>query len=88
MEQRRSSETRAPRLSETLGGRRTAMRMMHRKSTGMTAVYEQDPTAQDAGARTLVFESVVAGTTRVAQFPENWSRLSDDELAALRRAAS
>lgn len=87
MEHRNSKEVRAPRLSQTLGARRTAMRMMNRKSTGVTAVYEQDPISVEAGSRTLVFESV-AGCTRVQQFPPDWQRLSDDELAALRRAAS
>jgi hypothetical protein len=87
MEHRNSQEIRAPRPSQTLGARRTAMRMMNRKSTGVTAVYEQDPMAQDAGIRTLVFESI-AGCTRVTKYPADWGRLSDDELAALRRAAS
>lgn len=87
MEHRNSQELRAHRPSQTLGARRTAMRMMNRRSTGVTAVYEQDPTAQDAGARTLIFESV-SGATRVTKFPQDWQRLSDDELSALRRAAS
>lgn len=88
MENRKSGETRAPRPSQTLGGRRTQMRMMNRRSTGIMAVYEPDPTAQEGGARVLIFESALAGTTKVTQFPENWGRMSDEELAALRRAAS
>lgn len=87
MEHRKSSEIRAPKLSETVGGRRTAMRLMRRQSTGVTAVYEPDPVAAGNGTRVLIFESAVAGTTRVTQFPQDWSRLSDDELVALRRAA-
>ena len=60
------------------------MRVMHRKSCGIMAVYEQDPVATEAGKRTLVFESP-ASCTRVANFPEEWQRLSDDELATIRR---
>ena len=86
MDHRNSQEIRTPRPSQTLGARRTAMRMMNRKSTGVTAVYEQDPTAQDAGTRTLIFEWM-AGKAQVTQFPADWHKLSDDELAALRRAA-
>ena len=61
------------------------MRMMHRKSQGIVAVYEQDPTAAEAGTRNLVFESVTS-CTRVENFPSEWQRLSDDDLAAIRKA--
>lgn len=71
----------------TLGTRRTAMRVMQRKSVGIVAVYEQDPTVASAGTRTLVFETPQS-CVRLAQFPEEWQRLSDDELAAIRRANS
>ena len=37
-------------LRQTTGARRTAMRIMQRKSTGITAVYEQDPLATQAGS--------------------------------------
>ena len=85
MEQRNSKEMTAPSARQTLGSRRTAMRVMHRKSMGIVAVYEQDPPAASAGSRTLVFESPTS-CTRVSDFPSEWQRLSDDELAAIRRA--
>ena len=99
MEKRRSLEVTAPtgnpaqnapapraRPSQMTGSRRTAMRIMTRKSVGVVAVYEQDPTVENSGTRALVFESG-KGTTRVEQFPADWQRLSEEELAALRRAA-
>lgn len=85
MEQRNSREIVAPNPRQTLGTRRTAMRMMHRKSQGLVAVYEQDPTAAEAGTRKLVFESLTS-CTRIENFPSEWHRLSDEELAAIRRA--
>lgn len=85
MEHRKSREIAAPSARPTLGTRRTAMRVMHRKSQGIVAVYEQDPTANEAGTRTLVFESATS-CARVVNFPAEWHRLSDDELVALRRA--
>lgn len=76
---------RAPSARQTLGARRTKMRVLHRKSQGIVAVYEQDPIAVDAGApRTLVFETP-ASCTRITQFPPEWQRLSDDELVAIQR---
>jgi len=88
MEQRKSQEIPAQRPTRpTTGVRRTAMRVMQRKSVGIMAVYEQDPVAAQAGTRTLVFESASV-CTRLSQFPEQWQLLSDDELAALRRSAS
>ena len=85
MEQRNSREIVAPRPSQTTGTRRTAMRVMQRKSQGIVAVYEQDPTVAQSGTRTLVFESSAA-CTRIADFPAQWQLLSDDELSAMRRA--
>lgn len=85
MESRNSREMIAPRPRETMGSRRTAMRVMHRKSQGIVAVYEQDPTASNAGTRTLVFESA-SQCTRVTNFPPEWHRLSEDDLVALKRA--
>lgn len=84
---RPSQELRAPSARSTLGARRTKMRVLHRRSQGIVAVYEQDPTADEAGSRTLVFESP-AKCVRVSQFPAEWQRLSDDELVAIQRAAS
>jgi len=69
-----------------LGTRRTAMRVMQRKSVGMVAVYEQDPVAPRAGTRTLVFETL-KGKVQTSDFPADWQRLSDDELAKIRKAA-
>ena len=63
------------------------MRVMHRKSVGVMAVYEQDPIAADAGMRMLVFESPSL-CTRVVNFPAEWQRLSDEELVAIRRASA
>jgi hypothetical protein len=85
---RPSQEMRAPALSgtrNTLGARRTKMRVLHRRSQGIVAVYEQDPTVDDTTPK-LVFESP-AKCTRVTQYPAEWQRLSDDELVALQRAA-
>lgn len=84
---RPSQELRAPSARSTLGARRTKMRVLHRKSQGIVAVYEQDPTADEVGARTLVFESP-AKCVRLSQFPAEWQRLSDDELVAIQRAAA
>lgn len=82
--QRNSREITAPSPRTTAGFRRTAMRVMQRKSQGIVAVYEQDPTVADAGKRSLVFETPKA-CTRVTHFPESWQRLSDDELIALQK---
>ena len=67
---------------QTLGARRLKMRVMHRKSVGIVAVYEQDPPQSD-GKRALVFESSNV-CTRVDQYPDEWQRLSDEELTAIR----
>ena len=74
-----------PKARSTVGLRRTAMRVMQRKSQGIVAVYEQDPVVENAGTRTLVFESP-SSCTRLANFPKDWQLLSDDELSALRRS--
>ena len=86
MEHRNSREVAAP-GRKTLGTRRTAMRVMHRKSVGVMAVYEQDPIAAESGTRMLVFESPSL-CTRVVNFPAEWQRLSDEELVAIRRASA
>jgi hypothetical protein len=96
MEKRRSLEITAPtgvspapkaRPSQMMGSRRTAMRIMNRKSVGVVAVYEQDPPVDNPNARALVFESA-KGLTRLVEFPADWQRLSEEELAAIRRTAS
>lgn len=87
MENRKSQEVRAQRMNQTMGTRRTQMRVMQRKSVGIVAVYEQDPIASEAGSRTLVFESPTV-KVRLTNFPAEWQRLSDDQLSELRRAAS
>src|SRR5262245_8676575 len=80
-----SSKHRTSRVVDARGTRRTMMRVMQRKSVGMVAGYEQDEKA-GATQRTLVFEST-SFCTRVTNFPAEWQRLTDDELATLRRAA-
>lgn len=67
----------------TIGGRRAAMRVITDRLNGMVVVYEQDATALEAGPRTLVFESQ-AGVFRLERFPEDWRRMPDDALLALR----
>jgi hypothetical protein len=67
----------------TIGGRRAAMRVLMDRLNGMVVVYEQDATALEAGPRTLVFESQ-SGTVRLEKFPDEWRRLSDENLLALR----
>jgi hypothetical protein len=87
MQESDSSRSTTSGAHQTTGTRRTQMRVMQRKSVGIVAVYEQDPNATDAGTRTLVFESPHT-CVRVQDFPAEWQRLSDEELAAIRRAAS
>ena len=67
----------------TIGGRRAAMRVVMDRLNGMIIVYEQDTTTIPDGPRQLVFEST-SGTTRLDAFPEDWRRMSDDALLALR----
>ena len=67
----------------TIGGRRAAMRVVMDSLNGMIVIYEQDATALEPGPRTLVFESTT-GTIRLERFPEDWRRMSDDALLALR----
>jgi len=77
----------APGTRTKSGTRRTAMRVMNRKSVGMMAVYEQDPTITEAGTRQLVFESTKS-CTRVTNFPADWQKLTEEELVAIRRSQS
>ena len=67
----------------TIGGRRAAMRVVMDRLNGMVVVYEQDATSLEAGPRTLVFESP-AGVIRLARFPVDWRRMSDESLLNLR----
>jgi hypothetical protein len=84
MQQRNSRQIAPPSVRSTTGARRTAMRVLHGKSQGIVAVYEQDPTVAEAGKRTLVFESAVS-CARLRDFPVEWQLLTDDALAALLR---
>lgn len=64
------------------------MKVLQRKSQGVVLVYELEPMVVNAGPRLLVFESVKS-VTQVENFPDDWRRLSDDELIAIsRRQAS
>lgn len=67
----------------TIGGRRAAMRVVIDRLNGMIVVYEQDATSLEAGPRTLIFEST-SGVIRLERFPQDWRRMSDDALLALR----
>lgn len=67
----------------TIGGRRAAMRVVMDRLNGMIVVYEQDTTTSPDGPRQLVFESTT-GMIRLDAYPEEWRRLSDEGLLALR----
>ena len=67
----------------TVGGRRAAMRVVMDRLNGMVIVYEQDATSIDGGPRNLVFEST-SGVIRLDRYPEDWRRMSEDALLALR----
>jgi len=58
------------------------MRMVRTPVHGIVLIYEADPVAGENGQRTLVFES---GKTveQLSQFPQDWRRMSDDDLLAL-----
>jgi hypothetical protein len=60
------------------------MKVLQRKSQGMVLVYELEPTIVNAGPRLLVFESVKA-VKQLERFPDDWRKMSDDELIALSR---
>jgi hypothetical protein len=70
-------------VRSTIGGRRAAMRVVMDRLNGMVIVYEQDATSLEEGPRNLVFESP-SGVIRLDSFPEDWRRMSDDALLALR----
>lgn len=67
----------------TIGGRRAAMRVVMDRLNGMVIVYEQDATSVEGGPRNLVFESTT-GVIKLDVFPEDWRRMADDALLALR----
>jgi hypothetical protein len=67
----------------TVGGRRAAMRVVMDRLNGMVIVYEQEMTNFEAGPRNLVFESTT-GVIRLDKYPEDWRRMGDDSLLALR----
>ena len=67
----------------TVGGRRAAMRVVMDRLNGMVIVYEMEMTNFEAGPRTLVFESTT-GVVRLDKYPEDWRRMSEDALLALR----
>ncbi len=70
---------------QSQAARLTRMRLMHRKSQGLVAVYEQAPAdTGEAGAQALVFETPTC-FVRVEAYPPEWQRLSDDELVAIQR---
>lgn len=78
-QQQTHSATRA-----TVGNRRTAMKVLQRKSQGMVLVYELEPSVVNAGPPLLVFESVTR-KAQIENFPSNWRALTDDELIAISR---
>jgi hypothetical protein len=67
----------------TVGGRRAAMRVVMDRLNGMVIVYEQDTTTMPDGPRQLVFEATT-GVIRLDAYPEEWRRMADDALLALR----
>ena len=67
----------------TVGGRRAAMRVVMDRLNGMVIVYEQETTSFEGGPRNLVFESTT-GVIRLDKYPEDWRRMSEDALLALR----
>jgi len=59
------------------------MRVMMDSLNGMVVVYEQDAAPGEPGPRTLVFETQ-ASSVRLETFPEEWRRLDEEALLALR----
>ena len=73
-------------VRNTIGGRRTAIRVVQDRLTGMVIVYEQEPVSLD-GVTTLVFESPTS-VVRLDRYPEHWRKLTDDALLAMRQPTS
>ena len=67
----------------TFGQRRAAMRMIQDAELGAVLVYELDP-APGQRFRTLIYESRFVCSC-IDHVPEEWPRLSDEELIALVR---
>ncbi len=83
MEQDHSQAT--PSQRKTVGGRRTAMRILNMKhSAGIVAVYEQEPAPGEPDTRVLVFESTDF-SRRLTEFPHDWHRMTEEQLDALCR---
>ena len=75
-----------PAQRKTIGGRRTAMRLLNlRHSAGIVAVYEQEPAPGEPDARVLIFESADF-SRRLNEFPLDWYRLTDEQLETLSRS--
>jgi hypothetical protein len=72
-----------PPKRSTIGSRRAAMRVLMDRLNGMIVVYETDATPLEAGPRTLVFESQ-SSVVRLESFPDEWRRMDDEGLLALR----
>ncbi len=70
-------------VRNTIGGRRAAMRVLIDRLNGMVVVYEQEATTVEDGPRSLVFETM-SGVVKLDEFPENWRRMGDEALLALR----
>jgi len=64
--------------------RRGATRILFylRGFAGMVAVYEDEPDGKSTRAPALVFESADF-SVRLEQYPDNWQRLTDEQLGAL-----
>ena len=68
----------------SVGNRRTAMKVLQRKSQGVVLVYELEPMVVNAGPRLLVFESVKS-VYQTENFPDDWRRLADEDLIAIQK---
>ena len=68
--------------SSGIGNRRATMKMIRDAVLGMVIVYELDPSKNENGPPTLVFET--QGTrVRLTTFPDDWRRMDEKELIAL-----
>lgn len=86
MEQDRIVPEPTPAQRKTIGGRRTAMRILNLPhSAGIVAVYEQEPAPDEPDVRVLVFESADFNR-RISEFPQDWFKLTDAQLDALSRS--
>ena len=60
------------------------MKVLQRKSQGVVLVYELEPMVVNGGPRLLCFETIKS-VTQVEHFPDDWRRLSDDDLIAIQK---